>query len=86
MTSSRVFATSASEPRSSFKIVGGLARVKPVPFTSQPLRSKLLATCLPSRPVAPVMRAVLAMVRGVGDVDSSAQDRSWAKSTASAMT
>ncbi len=62
MTSLRAVATSSSELISSFKIVGGFARVNPVPLTSQPARSKALTTCLPSRPVAPVMRAVFAMV------------------------
>ena len=71
LTASRVFATSTSDPRSSFRIDGGLARVKPVPVTSQPALSKTFTTCLPSRPVAPVMRAFFAilMVRGVVLVD-----------------
>lgn len=62
LTCSRVAATSASEPRSSFKIVGGLARVNPVPLASHPAPLNPLRTCRPSRPVAPVMRAILAMV------------------------
>jgi hypothetical protein len=53
---------SASEPRSSFRVAGGFARANPVPTTVQSFLSKAVATCLPSRPVAPVMRAVFAMV------------------------
>jgi len=53
---------SASEPRSSFRVAGGFARANPVPTTAQSCLSKALTTCLPSRPVAPVMRAVFAMV------------------------
>ena len=49
----------ASEPRSSFKIDGGFARVNPVPTTCHSFLSNAVTTCRPSRPVAPVMRAVL---------------------------
>jgi len=62
LTSLRTLATSDSEPRSSFKIVGGFARVNPVPTTSHPFRSNALTTCLPSRPVAPVTSAIFAIV------------------------
>lgn len=61
-TSSKTFATSASEPKSSFKIAGGFARVKPVPTTSQPCLWNAFTTCRPSRPVAPVIRALFAMI------------------------
>lgn len=62
LTSSIVFATSDSEPRSTFKIVGGLARENPVPTAFQSSRSNAFTTCLPSKPVAPVMSAVFAIV------------------------
>ena len=62
MTSPRVLATSDSEPRSSFTIEGGFARVNPVPVVSHPARWKAFTTCLPSRPVAPVIRAVFAIM------------------------
>ena len=68
LTSSRILSTSTAEPRSSFKTEGGAARVRPVPTTSQPARSKTLTTCLPSRPVAPVMSTFFDMLmRWVGD-------------------
>lgn len=57
-----MLATSDSEPRSSFTIEGGFARVNPVPVVSHPARWKAFTTCLPSRPVAPVIRAVFAMM------------------------
>lgn len=61
-TPSSIFATSDSEARSSFTIEGGFARVNPVPTTSHPCLWNAFTTCLPSRPVAPVMRAVFAIV------------------------
>jgi hypothetical protein len=68
LTSSMVLTTSASEPRSSFKMAGGLAREKPVPTTFQSCLLKAVTTCRPRRPVAPVIRAVLAMAMYVGMV------------------
>ena len=65
-------------------IEGGLARVYPVPLTSQPARSKALTTWRPRRPVAPVMRAVFGIVFVVEDVvwmgwgGLSVQDRAGA--------
>jgi len=62
LTSSMTFLTSTSDLRSTFKIEGGDARVNPVPTTSQPPLLNSFTTCLPRRPVAPVMRAFLAIV------------------------
>ena len=61
LTSSSVFATCSWEPKSSFKIPA-FTRVNPVPTTSQLCLWNALTTCLPSRPVAPVTRAVLVIV------------------------
>jgi hypothetical protein len=44
--------------RSRERMVGGDARVRPVPVTDQDLRLKAVVTARPRRPVAPVMRAV----------------------------
>jgi hypothetical protein len=62
LTSSMTFLTSTSDPRSTFKIESGDARVNPVPTTSQLPLLNSFTTCLPRKPVAPVMRAFLAMV------------------------
>ena len=58
-TSSRDFSTAAWSERSSLTMCGGDAREKPVPTASQSFDSEnVRRTCLPSRPVAPVMSAV----------------------------
>ena len=55
--SSIAFFTAVSSPRSSLMMSGGFALEKPVPTTSHSLVSeKVRVTCLPSKPVAPVMR------------------------------
>ena len=62
LASSRTASTEAEELRSSLMIEGGFARVNPVPTTSNPCLWNALTTCLPSRPVAPVIRAVFVMM------------------------
>jgi hypothetical protein len=74
LTSSRALETSASLPRSSFRIDGGLARVNPVPMTFQLALWKAFTTCLPSRPVAPVMIAVFAIVVVVAGIGRKADE------------
>jgi hypothetical protein len=74
LTSSRALETSASLPRSSFRIDGGLARVKPVPTTFQLALWNAFTTCLPSRPVAPVIIAVFAIVVVVGGIGRRANE------------
>lgn len=62
LMSSRRLAMEPSEFKSRGRIVGGFARVRPVPVTSHPLRWNSFMTCLPRRPVPPVMRAVFDIV------------------------
>jgi hypothetical protein len=79
LTSSRTASTKDEELRSSLMIEGGFARVNPVPTTSKPCLWNAFTTCLPSRPVAPVTRAVFVMfvVVKVGDSRSRMQISSF---------
>lgn len=56
---SRAFPTSSEEARSTLRIVAPSARDKPVPLAVQSRLAKAFKTCRPSRPVAPVISAVL---------------------------
>ena len=48
--------------RSTLRMVGGLARENPVPTVFQPVALKAWNISRPSRPVAPVINAVLSIV------------------------
>lgn len=56
LASSKIVLTSSVFSKSAFKIVGGVALEKPWPTVKQPECLKVLKTCRPSRPVAPVTR------------------------------
>lgn len=62
LDSFNAFDTSDSEAKSTLRMVGGFARENPVPTVFQFSRSNTFRTCLPSKPVAPVMSAVFAMM------------------------
>lgn len=72
LTSSKSVETAEASARSSLRIEGPDLE-KPVPMASQPASCKAFCTWRPSRPVAPVTRAVLAMVK-VSDEQTESGD------------
>ena len=62
LTSCSTVESSAGSDRLTLRMVGGLARVNPVPTAFHPADLKACSTWRPRKPVAPVMSAVLAMV------------------------
>lgn len=65
LVASRASSTSAASPKSTLSTDTPSAREKPVPLAVQSFRAKALATCLPSKPVAPVTKATFSLMIAV---------------------